>query len=79
MLFELWCKIDEFEADFYTDFHNLLFLENLSVFTVTMGCCLCGVSSFIVVDDVARMIIKVSGKKRSIQYDLWKVIFECDI
>ena len=40
-----------------------------------MGCCLCGVSSLLFVDGGARMMIKLSGKKRSIQYDLWKIIF----
>ena len=58
-------KVDEFET--------------LHIFTVTIGCWLCGVSSLIFVDGGARMIIKLSGKKRSIQYDLWKVIFECGI
>ena len=61
------------------NFGQNLKLTNLSVFTVAMGYCLCGVSGLIVADDVVRMIIKVAGKKRSIQYDLWKMIFECGI
>ena len=45
---------------------------------MSIGYCLCGVSSLLFVDGGARMMIKLSGKKRSIQYDLWKINFLVD-